>query len=71
MDEFFKAAEAKEPLIASAMCQDAIRALSIYGRTAGHPARLNMGGAFSYACAKAYRSPLLYKGNDLTETDLA
>jgi ribonuclease VapC len=30
-----------------------------------------MGDCFSYACAKAYRVPLLYKGNDFPQTDLA
>ena len=30
-----------------------------------------MGDAYSYACAKAYHAPLLYKGNDFAQTDLA
>ncbi|MDK8872019.1 type II toxin-antitoxin system VapC family toxin [Paracoccus sp. SSJ] len=30
-----------------------------------------MGDALSYACAKAYRLPLLYKGGDFSETDMA
>lgn len=50
---------------------EAVRALSIYGKQVGHPAQLNMGDAISYACAKAYRLPLLYKGNDFAQTDLA
>ena len=37
----------------------------------GHPAQLNLGDALSYACAKAYHVPLLYKGTDFSETDLA
>ena len=35
-----------------------------------HKAKLNMGDCFSYACAKAQRVPLLYKGNDFVETDI-
>ena len=35
-----------------------------------HPARLNLGDCFAYACARAYRAPLLYKGGDFVETDV-
>lgn len=35
-----------------------------------HPAGLNFGDCFAYACARAYRVPLLYKGNDFPLTDL-
>lgn len=65
------AIEAKEMHITSSMGSEAIRALSIYGKQVGHPAQLNMGDALSYACAKAYHVPLLYKGNDFSKTDLA
>ena len=36
-----------------------------------HPARLNMGDCFAYACAKANGARLLYKGDDFSRTDLA
>lgn len=35
-----------------------------------HPAKLNMGDCFSYACAKAHGVPLLYKGGDFALTDI-
>lgn len=35
-----------------------------------HSARLNMGDCQSYAIAKVAGCPLLYKGNDFTQTDL-
>ncbi len=35
-----------------------------------HPAKLNMGDCFSYACAKAHGVPLLYKGGDFSLTDI-
>ena len=35
-----------------------------------HPARLNFGDCFSYAAAMAYCEPLLFKGNDFSETDI-
>lgn len=34
-----------------------------------HPARLNMGDCFAYACAKTHRAPLLCKGDDFQKTD--
>ena len=42
-----------------------------YGKLVGHPAALNFGDCFAYACAKSLNVPLLYKGNDFAQTDLA
>ena len=49
----------------------AIQAMAQYGKGRGHPARLNFGDCFSYACAKAAGVPLLYVGDDFSKTDLA
>lgn len=35
-----------------------------------HPAKLNFGDCCSYAAAKHFNLPLLYKGNDFPETDI-
>jgi ribonuclease VapC len=35
-----------------------------------HPAGLNYGDCFAYALAKARRSPLLYQGDDFSQTDV-
>jgi ribonuclease VapC len=35
-----------------------------------HPAKLNMGDCFAYACARANGVPLLYKGDDFALTDI-
>lgn len=35
-----------------------------------HPAALNFGDCLSYAVAKSANMPLLYKGNDFSQTDL-
>jgi len=40
-----------------------------YGR-GRHPARLNFGDCFSYALAKQTGEPLLFKGNDFSQTDI-
>ncbi len=36
-----------------------------------HPAGLNLGDCFSYALAKATGEPLLFKGGDFAQTDIA
>lgn len=41
-----------------------------YGR-GRHPAGLNLGDAFAYALAKATGEPLLFKGGDFAQTDVA
>jgi len=35
-----------------------------------HPAALNFGDCFAYACARHAGVPLLYKGNDFPQTDI-
>jgi ribonuclease VapC len=35
-----------------------------------HPAGLNFGDCFSYALAKQRGEPLLFKGNDFSQTDV-
>ncbi len=47
----------------------AFAAYSRYGK-GRHPARLNMGDCAAYALAKARGWPLLYKGDDFSETDI-
>jgi ribonuclease VapC len=49
----------------------ALAAYALYGRGFNSRAALNMGDVFSYACAKAYKVALLYKGKDFQHTDLA
>jgi ribonuclease VapC len=47
----------------------ALDAFRRYGR-GRHPAALNFGDCFAYACAKHHKVPLLYKGNDFSQTDI-
>lgn len=35
-----------------------------------HPAALNFGDCFAYACARHHGVPLLYKGDDFSKTDI-
>jgi ribonuclease VapC len=41
-----------------------------YGKGSGHPAKLNFGDCFAYALAKESGDPLLFKGNDFSQTDI-
>lgn len=47
----------------------ALEAYARFGK-GRHPAGLNMGDCFAYACAKANGARLLYKGGDFAGTDL-
>lgn len=49
----------------------ALDAHARFGKGTGHPARLNFGDCFAYAMAKQHGVPLLYKGDDFAQTDLA
>lgn len=47
----------------------ALDAFERYGK-GRHPARLNMGDCFAYACARTHGIPLLFKGDDFSQTDI-
>ena len=51
----------------AAIARDAYRR---YGRGSGHAAGLNFGDCFSYALARATETPLGYKGDDFSQTDV-
>ncbi len=52
---------------------EAVRAFAAFVRfgKGRHPAALNMGDCFAYACAKANNAKLLFKGDDFSKTDIA
>lgn len=41
-----------------------------YGKGQGHPAQLNFGDCAVYALAKSLDEPLLFVGNDFSQTDI-
>jgi uncharacterized protein with PIN domain len=55
----------------NAIGDKALDAAMTHGNAVGHQADLNLGDCFAYACAKAYRMRLIYKGDDFARTDLA
>ena len=48
----------------------AVTAVKAFGK-GHHAARLNFGDCCAYALAKSLNLPLLYKGNDFAQTDIA
>lgn len=53
--------------------QQAIMARQAYrdfGKGSGHPANLNFGDCFAYALASETGQPLLFKGDDFTQTNI-
>lgn len=48
----------------------ALEAYARFGK-GRHPAALNMGDCFAFACARANGARLLFKGNDFVLTDIA
>ena len=47
----------------------AVEAFENFGK-GRHPARLNMGDCFAYACAKTHAAAMLFKGDDFDRTDI-
>lgn len=70
VDEFVRDLEIE---IAAATIEDALAAREAYFRFGRgyHRAGLNLAGCFSYALAKARGAPLLFKGDDFSQTDVA
>ncbi|MCW5712370.1 type II toxin-antitoxin system VapC family toxin [Shinella sp.] len=70
VDQFFSDLDCKEAMISGDVGAKALDAAQQFGKIMNHPARLNMGDCFTYACARAYRTRIAYKGDDFSHTDL-
>ncbi len=70
VDRFLNAVSAEIVPITAEIGRGAIEAFERYGR-GRHPARLNMGDCFAYGCARSLDVPLLFKGDDFSQTDIA
>lgn len=70
VDQFIADLEAKEIMISGDVGTKALDAAQDFGKIVNHPARLNLGDCFSYACARAYRTKVAYKGDDFALTDI-
>ena len=56
--------------IATNEAEAAVAACARFGKGQGHPAQLNLGDCFAYACAQTNDLPLLFVGNDFSRTDI-
>ena len=69
LDRFLEQARVQVVPITSEIGRGALSAFERYGR-GRHPAALNMGDCFAYACARVLDMPLLFKGDDFPLTDI-
>jgi ribonuclease VapC len=69
LDRFLEQATVRIVPITAAIGRGALSAFERYGR-GRHPAALNMGDCFAYACARELDLPLLFKGDDFPLTDI-
>lgn len=70
VDAFVRRAGIRVMDIGDAEGARALDAFDRFGK-GRHPARLNMGDCFAYACARTQGVPLLFKGDDFAQTDIA
>lgn len=68
-DDFVQTADISVVHLSESIGRLAVEAFESFGK-GRHPARLNIADCLSYACAKSYRVPLLYKGADFSQTDI-
>ena len=53
-----------------AQAREALAAFDRYGKGVDPKARLNLSDCAAYALARSMNCPLLFKGNDFSETDI-
>jgi ribonuclease VapC len=70
LDEFLAQGSVRIVPVTAHIGRGAVAAFARYGR-GRHPAALNMGDCFAHACARALDLPLLCKGGDFLQTDIA
>ena len=61
--------EIESVAVPASIAAGALDAFDRYGK-GRHPARLNFGDCFAYACARHFGLPLLFKGGDFPQTDI-
>lgn len=71
LDDFIQESSMKIMPVTVADVDLAFEAFLRYGKGSGSGAKLNYGDCFSYALAKRLNAPLLFKGNDFSQTDIS
>jgi len=69
LDRFFALNGIEIVAVTPEQAELAVETFRRYGK-GRHPVGLNIGDCFSYALAKATGEPLLFKGNDFSQTDI-
>jgi ribonuclease VapC len=70
-DQFIAEADIQVDPVTLSQARIARDAYRDYGKGSGHKASLNFGDCFAYALAKETNEPLLFKGDDFSNTDIA
>jgi ribonuclease VapC len=70
LEDFVAAQSVSVVPFGRSMADVASKAFVAFGRTSGHPAKLNFGDCMAYAVAAELRAPLLFKGDDFGHTDV-
>ena len=70
LSQFLRLAPVRVEPFDSDLAEIAFVAYRTMGKGSGHKAQLNLGDCASYALARAYDAPLLYKGVDFAHTDV-
>ena len=70
LERFFRLTGAEVVPVTLEQVEIACAAFRRYGKSR-HPAGLNLGDVFAYALAKTTGEPLLFKGDDFAQTDIA
>ena len=70
LDEFLRESLTVIEPVTEAQVHIARDAYRDFGKGSGHPASLNFGDLFAYALARVTGEPLLYKGDDFSQTDV-
>ncbi len=71
LDDFCERIALKFVPFDEAQARIAREAYRDFGKGSGHRARLNLSDCFAYALARVTGEPLLYKGTDFGQTDIA
>lgn len=71
LDDLIRGAQIVIEPVTERQARIAREAYRDFGRGSGHPARLNFGDCFAYALARERGEPLLFKGDDFSQTDIA
>lgn len=69
VERFLELAEIRTLPVPPEIAAIALDAFDRFGK-GRHPAKLNMGDCFAYACARHFSEPLMFKGADFPLTDI-